>query len=658
MAAGSRSPTVPLTFPPTARLLARMKIRGSLAAFLLASAPTLASAFCGFYVSGADSKLFNNATQVVMMRDGMRTVLSMQNNYEGPPESFAMIVPVPVILQKENVRTLPKDLFDKVDKMTAPRLVEYWEQDPCGGLSGIGYGGGGRGMAAPSQRAKSSLADDRDLGVTVEAKFDVGEYDVVILSAKDAGGLDTWLKQEKYKIPEGAEPYLKPYVTAGSKFFVAKVDPKRVTFEKGQAALSPLRFHYDAQDFTLPVRLGLINSKGTQDLVVNILATERYEPANYPSVTIPTNIDLAEGSKDQFGRFYAALFDKTLEKNPKAVVTEYSWNAGTCDPCPGPTLTQEDFATLGADTLPGASETPIPRVSVASVEGKASTATQKLVPNRYLAPIEACWQTAQSKKPKTGRVEVKVRWNAEGKVTDAKVSKNETNDASIADCVKKPFENGLMPAEEGELTIGYQLGRQSQAPYKNWTLTRLHARYSKEALGADLVFKAAGAIMGGREVRDEKGNLEHGFVKDAGTNNFQGRYAIRHPWVGPIECKEPHRGVWGGPWYDPHNPYGAYQPNLPTAAEKTAFAPRGNVQLTSFVRSDVPELDLKAGKGPLPELASPTSTPPVPGETPAGQTTPAPRGCGSCSTTNRGIPVAELGLAFAALAFVRRRRRG
>jgi hypothetical protein len=49
-----------------------------------AHAPAEAEAFCGFYVSGADAKLFNNATQVVLMRDGVRTVLSMQNNYQGP----------------------------------------------------------------------------------------------------------------------------------------------------------------------------------------------------------------------------------------------------------------------------------------------------------------------------------------------------------------------------------------------------------------------------------------------------------------------------------------------------------------------------------------------------------------------------------------------
>ena len=35
----------------------------------------------------------------VLMRAGTRTALSMQNNYEGPPEDFALVVPVPVVLE-------------------------------------------------------------------------------------------------------------------------------------------------------------------------------------------------------------------------------------------------------------------------------------------------------------------------------------------------------------------------------------------------------------------------------------------------------------------------------------------------------------------------------------------------------------------------------
>ncbi|MDI3290359.1 DUF2330 domain-containing protein [Polyangium sp. 15x6] len=78
-----------------------MRTRFSLGAAGLAALSWAGSAeaFCGFYVSGADAKLYNNATQVVLLRDGTRTVLSMQNNYQGPPDKFAMVVPVPVVLQ-------------------------------------------------------------------------------------------------------------------------------------------------------------------------------------------------------------------------------------------------------------------------------------------------------------------------------------------------------------------------------------------------------------------------------------------------------------------------------------------------------------------------------------------------------------------------------
>ena len=49
-------------------------------------------AFCGFYVGGAGQKMFNNATEVVLMRHGTTTVLAMENNYQGPPENFASIL--------------------------------------------------------------------------------------------------------------------------------------------------------------------------------------------------------------------------------------------------------------------------------------------------------------------------------------------------------------------------------------------------------------------------------------------------------------------------------------------------------------------------------------------------------------------------------------
>ncbi len=313
--------------------------------------PQNAHAFCGFYVAGADQEMFNNATMVVMMREGTKTVLSMRNNYEGPPEDFAMVIPVPEVLKKENVKTLKNDLFDKVDKLASPRLVEYWEYDPCSpalegydmikgglGMRGTGFGGGGM------QRSRST--------VKIEAEFDVGEYNVVVLSAKESTGLESWLKENNYNIPDNAAPVLKPYIEQGQYFFVARVNPKKVAFKDGQAQLSPLRFSYDSKDFFLPVRLGLLNAKGHQDLIVHILAKNtRYEVANYKNVTIPTNLIVKPDTRDKFANFYVSLFDRVLEENPGAVITEYAWSAASCDPCPGPTLDMKDLKTLGLDII-------------------------------------------------------------------------------------------------------------------------------------------------------------------------------------------------------------------------------------------------------------------------------------------------------------------
>jgi hypothetical protein len=587
-----------------------------LAAVLLAlttRAPS-ARAFCGFYVSDADQKLYNNATMVVLMRDGDRTVLSMQNNYQGPPEKFALVVPVPQVLHKENVRTLPRDVFDKIDRLASPRLVEYWEQDPCdSGLSGTGQGfGNGHGrLGGAGQGAGGGGVET----VRVEARFAVGEYEIVILSASDSAGLDTWLHQERYHVPEGAEPVLRPYVQAGMKFFVAKVDPTKVKFEHGQAMLSPLRFYYDTDKFTLPVRLGLLNSAGTQDLIIHILGkSQRYEVANYPNVTIPTNLDVAEQARARFPELYAALFDATVAKNPGAVVTEYAWSSGTCDPCPTPPLDATDVATLGADALAGndggvasmaygARMSPSIRQGAVSVTGALPTEVIQRIVRQNFGRFRLCYENGLRANPSlAGTASVRLTIDRAGDVSKAESDPSSTlTDASVLACITRGFGNLTFPQpEKGTVTVLFPIIL-SAVPTGGYgtdlVLTRLHARYGKDSLGEDLVFRAAGAIVGGREMNDGSGALEHG-AKAAPFNNFQARYAIRHPWSGPIACATPVRGNWGGP------PNGAAP--APVAAQKLAFAPRGKVELASMLRQALPELSL-LGAAPAPPAAEPAS---------------------------------------------------
>jgi hypothetical protein len=125
--------------------------------------------------------------------------------------------------------------------------------------------------------------------------------------------------------------------------------------------LSPLRFHYDSDTFALPVRLGLLNASGKQDLIVHILAkADRYELANYRNAAIPTNIEVDDSTRRNFSAFYAAMFDRVLERHPGAIVTEYAWQANNCDPCPVPPLDPSELTVLGADVSPTPNPSPNP----------------------------------------------------------------------------------------------------------------------------------------------------------------------------------------------------------------------------------------------------------------------------------------------------------
>ncbi|HLL21737.1 MAG TPA: DUF2330 domain-containing protein, partial [Kofleriaceae bacterium] len=168
------------------------KLGIALALTLAASAS--AHAFCGFYVSGSEKKMFNDATNVVLMRDGTRTVLSMQNDYKGPLEDFAMVVPVPVVLKKADVKTLAKDVLDRIDQLGAPRLVEYWEQNPCPEPRVAMEEDMSRAVPMSMARGERVARSTSHSTVKIEAKFEVGEYQILILSATEAAGLETWLR--------------------------------------------------------------------------------------------------------------------------------------------------------------------------------------------------------------------------------------------------------------------------------------------------------------------------------------------------------------------------------------------------------------------------------------------------------------------------------
>ena len=100
------------------------------AAIPAAFAPS-AQAFCGFFVGKADAGLFNQASQVILARDGTKTTITMLNDYKGELTDFALVVPVPVVLKLDYIRVADKKIFDRIDAYSSPRLAEYYDANPC-----------------------------------------------------------------------------------------------------------------------------------------------------------------------------------------------------------------------------------------------------------------------------------------------------------------------------------------------------------------------------------------------------------------------------------------------------------------------------------------------------------------------------------------------
>jgi hypothetical protein len=198
--------------------------------------------------------------------------------------------------------------------------------------------------------------------VTIEAEYTVGEYDILILSATQSGGLIEWLRGEGYKLPNGAEPVVGSYLKQGMRFFVARVNLEERA-KLGTSYLRPLQVAYETPKFMLPIRLGTVNAAGPQELFVFALTrTGRIETTNYRTVKLPSDVDVPLFVGDEFGDFYRALFSRQVaEHDMRAVFLEYAWDMAWCDPCAADPLSAAELRDLGVWWAPAGGPQPRPQ---------------------------------------------------------------------------------------------------------------------------------------------------------------------------------------------------------------------------------------------------------------------------------------------------------
>ncbi|ULA63649.1 MAG: conserved exported protein of unknown function [Nitrospira sp.] len=306
-----------------------------------------ASAFCGFYVGKADTKLFNKASEVAIARHDGKTVITMANDFKGDVKEFAMVVPVPAVLEKEQIHIGDPAVLKHLADYSAPRLVEYFDENPCRRDDMKQDRMGAMKHMAPAS-TESTSERGRVLGVTVEAQYLVGEYDILILSAKESAGLETWLAENGYKIPNGASAVLHSYLKQNLKFFVAKVNLGEQA-KLGLTHLRPLQIAFESPKFMLPIRLGTVNADGAQELFIYFLTKQgRVETTNYRTVRLPEAQEIPLYVKDAFSDFYRDLFAQQVKReSERGVFLEYAWDMNWCDPCAANPLSTEELRGLG-----------------------------------------------------------------------------------------------------------------------------------------------------------------------------------------------------------------------------------------------------------------------------------------------------------------------
>ena len=636
---------------------------GLVAGALFAARPASA-----FLVVGTDTaQSAGPEVRVVMLHDGSRSVVAVAPTVRGPAKPLAVIVP----LQKTAIETLaaaPITIFERTDKLAAPRVDELWELDPC--------------ELHPNQQsappgASAAAAPSTSASVAPGASpSKVGGYDVTILDAADSTNAGKWLVDHGYKVPEGAADALAAATRGGAVLAVARIEGAQLAFEGGVARLPPLSFVMEGPP-VLPLRLAGLGGDGARDVVIDVLSRSRLEATNLLNVAVPTNLDAREEARSDLEGLHRAVVSYTFEKTPGAAMTEYAWLASSCDGCgAGGGVSADDLLALGIDRLPSAIDGSLREITV-DVPESLSRAPEG--PPALKPTIAACYGKALGEmRGLAGEAKVVVSTGEGGAVKSTKIQ--DASAEALGRCVEEAARSVRLDKADATGTITARFALISRAYLANMVLARLHVR---APLG-DIELRPAAAIEGGRE-EGPTGEAEKKVYFATHANNFHARYVVRHRWPGAIACEEPKRGVWGP---KPKNlPSGSPRPTPSTTASASvsASAPASARPSTSASGSAKPaapsaaELKLREllEGGELPDLpayaiAYRAAEPPKPAPTattaptmtassapaPSGSAQPgAGNGCGCRTATGTASPAPWLAITAIGALLLRARRR-
>ena len=201
-------------------------------------------------------KDINEPTQkAIIVHDAGREELILQVKYDGPVEEFGWLIPVP------NLPTVKKgsmECFYELSKFTQKNLESHWMYNSA---AVKGHAGG----EEPEPPVK-----------VIEVKT-VGAYEIAVLSTRDAGALENWLKANQFAIPPNSTDVIDSYVKQQWYFVAVKVNLKKstdATVEKlASGELHPLQISFASERCIFPLKISSLNNTPTE-VQVYVLSPE------------------------------------------------------------------------------------------------------------------------------------------------------------------------------------------------------------------------------------------------------------------------------------------------------------------------------------------------------------------------------------------------
>lgn len=554
----------------------RTSSRAALVGALCAALPHPARA-AGFVVGTTDAHPVSDAASVVVVREGARSVMTLAVDVVGPAAPLALVVPVPPELAKADVRVVPADVVDHLERFAGPRVVELVEQDPCADAADAGARGPAASAAAPQSLADKIAAwKARGGGPKAAAPApaaaasgpSTGDYEVTVLGAADSIGLDKWLEKNGYRLPEGAAAKLRRYTEGGNRFVVARIDGAKLAFEGGRAHLPPLSFTFEAEGVKVALGALAVSAADEIDVRVTVLARQRFDPTAGAAPPVPTGLALTPAAEGALGPFYAALTAATASHHKATFVTEHAGSVGACAPCAAPPIAQGDLVALGAELGARPADALVPAkvlMGAAEISGSVKDAPRGLAGAQ--AGFAKCYGEALKEKPDVrGSLRLTATLIDTGEVTTATPQGAQGLPTRMVDCLV----DRLKEAHFAHLPEGARAGVAVPVRFtppatvltpKNVLATRLRARLANDAEPDDLVMRAV----------------------EAPGAPLVASYEIRRAWSGAAACAAPKRGVFAGA--DGGEPKAK-------PIDGVASAKRAGVELAKLVAVDVPAIGL------------------------------------------------------------------